>query len=107
MPYSYHVEFDMDPGRMNLLEVGGELETIAATLKALLPGEEGLVSSRTLYSLDRPEAVRVVFESEWEDWDDLVRHREGELDEYKYVTAWAPPAVTGPVNQRTYGETGI
>lgn len=107
MPYTYHVEFDMDPGRMKLLEVGGELETIAATLKALLPGEEGLVSSRTLYSLDSPEAVHVVFESEWEDWDDLMLHREGQLDEYKYVTAWAPPAVTGPVNKRIYGETGI
>jgi hypothetical protein len=108
MPYSYHVEFDMTPDGIEYLEVGRELETIAATLKSVLPGEPGLVTSRTIYSLDREDYIHVIFESLWEDWDDLVRHRQGELDEYKYITRWAPPLlVKGVVSARIYGQAGI
>lgn len=107
MPYTYHVEFDMPPGGMDLFQVGRELEIVAATLKSVLPGETGMVTSRTLYSLDRPDSVHVIFESLWEDWDDLVRHREGDLDEYKYVTQWVPYSITGPVTAHIYGQAGI
>lgn len=108
MPYTYHVEFDMTPDGVEYLEVGRELETIAATLKSVMPGEPGNVTSRTMYSLDRPDHIHVIFESLWEDWDDLVQHRDSELDEYKYVTRWMPPGIaSGLVTQRIYGQAGI
>ena len=107
MPYTYHVEFDLAPDQARLLEVGGDLEVIAATLKTRLPDEAGMVSSRTLYSVDRPGAVHVIFESLWEDWDDLEAHREGPLDEHKYVSEWAPPGAAGPMSTHVYRQTGI
>ena len=58
-------------------------------------------------ALDRPDSVHVIFESLWEDWDDLVQHREGDLDEYKYVTRWVPYSITGPVTTHIYGQAGI
>lgn len=106
MPYTYHVEFDIAPDHLRLLEVGGELEVIAATLKTRLPDEAGMISSCTLYSVDRPGTIHVIFESLWENWDDLEGHRDGELDEHKYVTQWGP-AVTGPVTAHVYRQTGI
>ena len=107
MPYVYHTVFDMDPSQMSQLEVGAEIEIIAATLRSIMPGDHGHIHSRTMYSLDRPDRVHVIFESLWEDWDDLVAHREGEHDEYTYVTRWAPQTVTGPVTTHVYGEVGI
>ena len=107
MPFVYHTEFDIDASKLELFEVGSELELIAATLKSVLPGEVGYVSSHTLYSLDRPAAVRVIMESMWETWEDLVKHREGDYDEAKYVAEWAGDVARDEIVGHTYRQAGI
>ena len=91
MGYIYEMEFDISQNQMELLRVGEALEVGLGYLRALLPGEPGFVTSRAYYSIDTPDNVHVVFQSLWEQWEDLVRHRNHSyLDEDKMLMRFKP-----------------
>lgn len=74
MPYVYEVSFDIDPSEMSELEVGHRLLRTLSYLRVRLPGRRGFILSEALYSVDDPNTTKVIFRSEWSDWDDIQEH---------------------------------
>ena len=107
MPYVLHTEFQITPVDMRLLEVGSELEVIASTLKSILPNQHGHIWSHAIYSMERPDMVRIIFESKWEEWDDLIDHRDSDLNEAAYLQEWAADILKTPLRAYTFGQIGI
>ena len=105
MPYVYEVSFDLDPKRLDELEIGQSLERVIGYLKIRLPVERGFVRAHAVYSVDDPEKARVVLRSEWSDWSDVRDHRNSALvedrvlEEFEHLT---PEQIT----IRTYAEVG-
>lgn len=90
MAYVYEVSFDISSKQMELLKIGSSLERVLGYLRTTLPGELGYVTSRALYSLDSDEDTHVVFQSEWNSWEDLDRHIKSSLLENKVLKEFAP-----------------
>jgi hypothetical protein len=86
MAYTYEISFDISSEQMGQLEIGNALERGLGYLRTLLPGEAGFMYARALYSLDRAEMTHIVFHSVWENWEDLLAHREHYLEEKRLLT---------------------
>ncbi|WP_417808758.1 hypothetical protein [Thioclava sp.] len=86
MAYVHQVSFELAPDRVGDLKIGASLERVIGYLRALLPNETGYVTSRAMFSIDSGEPTRVVFQSVWQDWDDLVAHRSSQVMEEKTLT---------------------
>lgn len=105
MPYVYEVSFDLDPGKLDELEIGASLEHVVGYLKIRLPVERGFVRAHAVYSVDDPATTRVVLRSEWSDWSDIRAHRESALvedrvlEEFEHLTPQQ-------IRIRTYAEVG-
>jgi len=90
MAYVYEVSFDIDSDKMNQLKIGASLERILGYLRTLLPSEQGYVTSRALYSLESEDTTHVIFQSEWQEWEDLKRHVSSSLLEDKVLKEFDP-----------------
>ena len=91
MAYIYQIEFDITPEQAKLLEIGAALEGALGYLKALLPSEDGFITARAMYSLTHKELIHLIFQSEWEYWEDLEKHRtKSYLDEDKLLENFRP-----------------
>jgi len=88
--YIYQVSFELKPEQMSELRIGAGVERVLSYLRALLPEEVGYLSSRAAYTLERSTGILVVFESEWETWEDLVAHRNSALAETKVLAEFRP-----------------
>lgn len=106
MPYVYEVGFDIAPEQMDELQVGKSLRRTASYLKARLPGRPGFIAASAEYSVDDPSATRVVFRSEWSDWEDVEQHRDSSLLEDKVLKEFDPHVKPEALTVRTYAKVG-
>jgi quinol monooxygenase YgiN len=90
MAYIYQVSFDIRPDQMDELRIGGALERVLGYLKTLLPVEDGYITARAMSSLDVSDWTHLVFESIWENWQDLEKHRNSQLSENKILSEFEP-----------------
>jgi quinol monooxygenase YgiN len=104
MAYIYQVSFDIRPEQMSELQVGASLERVLAYLRTLLPSEVGYMTARAMYSVDVPDRTHLVFESVWEDWDDLENHRGSSISEDKVLTEFRPYVELQDLTARVYEE---
>jgi hypothetical protein len=70
---------------MSSLEIGSSLERVLGYLRTLLPSQEGFITSRALYSLEHDEKVELLFESVWENWENIQAHQDSALSEEKIL----------------------
>lgn len=104
MAYIYHVSFDIRPDQMTELEIGASLERVLAYLRSLLPSESGYVTSRAMHSVGLADRTHLVFQSVWQDWDDLERHRQSSLAEDKVLKEFEPHVALDDLTVRVYEE---
>ncbi len=90
MAYIYQVSFDIRPDQMNELQIGAALERVLGYLRALLPSQSGFMSARAMYSLDMSDRTHLIFQSVWQDWDNLDEHRRSSLSEDKVLLEFQP-----------------
>ena len=75
MPYVYELTFDIpSEGIAEIDRVGASLDRVVAYLRAIVPDFEGYMGSRAMFSIDKPDAVTVRFETVWEGWRDAEGH---------------------------------
>jgi hypothetical protein len=89
MAFVYQVAFDLHPEQMSELAIGASLERVVGYMRSVLPSHAGYVSSRAMNSVESVGSIRVVLESVWETWDDLVAHRTSQLAETKVLSEFA------------------
>lgn len=106
MAYVYQISFDIRPDQMNELEIGASLERVLGYLRTLLPAGPGYVTARAMNSLDIPGKTQVVFQSVWENWDDLGSHRQSSLAENKVLTEFQPHVSLQDLSVHSYEEVG-
>jgi hypothetical protein len=91
MAYIYQITFDIHPDQMGELQIGSSLERTLGYLRTLLPSEVGFITIRVARAVE-PEGkeIRIMVESEWDYWDELVRHRKSNLAEEKVLQEFEP-----------------
>jgi hypothetical protein len=104
MAYIYHVGFDIDADQMTELEIGSSLERVLGYLRTLLPAERGFITSRAMRSIGLPGRSHLVFQSVWEEWEDVERHRESSLAEDKVLKEFEPHVVLDDLTRQIYEE---
>lgn len=107
MPYVYEVAFDIKPEQMSELQVGRSLRRTASYLKSRLPGRAGFIAAEAEYSVDDPDVTRVVFRSEWSDWEDVEEHRASSLLEDKVLKEFDPQIGASDMTVRAYAKVGF
>jgi hypothetical protein len=75
---------------MNQLEIGAPVERTLGYLKTLLPSDDGFITARAMYSLDRKDETHLVFETVWNHWEDLRSHQDSFLSEEKVLSEFEP-----------------
>jgi hypothetical protein len=105
MAYVYQTEFDIRHEQMNLLEIGAALERALGYLRTLLPSETGYITARAMYSLTHDEYTHIIFQSEWDYWEDLENHRlHSYLDEDKLLVHFQPHVDLANLTTHIYSE---
>jgi hypothetical protein len=104
MAYALQVDFNIRADQMNELEIGSSLERVLGYLRTLLPNEPGYVSTRALFSLDTPGRTHLIFQSVWQNWEDVIRHRESALAEGKVLLEFQPHVELEDLTIHTYKE---
>ena len=103
MAYIYQVAFALRPEQTDQLEIGAPLERSLGYLRARLPGEPGFVTARAMRSIVRGD-VRIVLETVWEEWDDIVRHAASPMAEDKILEEFEPHVRPDQLDVRLYEE---
>lgn len=104
MAYIYEVSFDIDSENINQLKIGASLERVLGYLRTLLPGEPGYVTSRAMYSLDSEDITHIIFQSEWQNWEDLNQHVSSSMMEKKVLQEFDPHVRMEHLTSRTLNE---
>jgi hypothetical protein len=104
MAYVYEVSFDIHSDQLEALRIGASLERILGYLRTLLPSEMGYITARALYSISSDESTHIIFMSEWEEWEDLDRHRNSPLLEDKIILEFDPHIQLKHLDKRIYNE---
>lgn len=104
MSYVYEVSFDIDSNMMNYLKIGSSLERVLGYLRTLLPSVEGYVTSRALYSLDNEETTHVIFQSEWQEWENLKLHMASAMLESKVLEEFDSQVKLEHLKSRAFNE---
>lgn len=104
MAYIYQVAFDIKPDQMTELEIGSSLERVLGYLRTLLPAERGFITSRAMRSVGLRESVHLLFQSVWEEWEDVQRHRESSLSEDKVLKEFEPHVALEGLTSQIYQE---
>jgi heme-degrading monooxygenase HmoA len=90
MAYTYQVKFKIKEEQREQLRIGANLEKIIGYLRTLLPGEPGFISVRGMHSMNIPGPTRVVVQSTWDLWEDLLLHQKSGLAEQKVLVEFGP-----------------
>jgi hypothetical protein len=106
VPYIYEISFDIPAERIDELQMGHSLQRVLGFLRINLPGQPGNVTSGAWYSLDDATKTRVVFFSEWANWEDLTAHRDSALFEDKVIAEFEEHIGPGDLTHRVYAEVG-
>jgi hypothetical protein len=104
MAYIYEVSFDIGSDQLETLKIGASLERVLGYLRTLLPQEMGYITTRSMYSLSSEETTHIVFMSEWQEWEDLDRHRKSPLLEDKIILEFDPHIQLEHLTKRIYNE---
>jgi hypothetical protein len=106
MAYIYSISFDIGPDQMSQLEIGASLERTLAYLRALLPSSEGFISARGMYAMTPGEdgEIDLMFNSLWDQWEDLDAHRKSSLAENKILLEFEPHVELDDLRVRIYEE---
>jgi hypothetical protein len=91
---------------MTELQIGSSLERVLGYLRTLLPAERGFITSRAMRSIGLPRKVHLMFESVWEEWEDVERHRESSLSEDKVLREFEPHVTLDDLTSQIYEEVG-
>lgn len=104
MAYIYQVGFDVRPDQMSELEIGASIERVLGFLLTLLPNEEGYITARAMHSIDNGEAVTLVVESMWDNWEEFEKHANSAMVEDKVLLEFDPHIDRGSLRRRVYEE---
>jgi hypothetical protein len=104
MAYLHVVNFDINSDQLDALKIGASLERVLGYLRTLLPGEIGYITARAFYSVESDEVTRIVFLSEWEEWEDLQKHEKSSLVEDKIIKEFDPHIKLEHLTSRIYNE---
>jgi heme-degrading monooxygenase HmoA len=75
---------------MSELEIGASLERVLGYLRTLLPSQDGFITSRALHSLEQANKIELLFESVWDNWENVQAHRDSALSEEKIFLEFGP-----------------
>ena len=104
MAYIYQVSFEISHGQMDQLRIGAALERTLGYLRTLLPNQPGFVTARAMYRLDTPGRTHLVFQSTWDQWEDLQSHQSSELAEQKVLSEFKPHVALDDLTVHIYEE---
>jgi hypothetical protein len=104
MAYIHVVNFDISSDQLDALRIGASLERVLGYLRTLLPSETGYITARAFYSVENDEVTRIVFMSEWEEWEDLEQHQKSPLLEDKIIKEFDPHIKLEHLTSRIYNE---
>lgn len=104
MAYTYTIRFFIGPEQVSELEIGASLERVLGYLRTLLPSQEGFITSRALYSLEKEEKIELLFESVWDTWEAIQAHRDSALSEDKVLTEFGSHIQREDLTIRLYEE---
>ena len=90
MAYIYNISFDIQADQMSEIKIGGSLERVLGYLRTLLPGEQGYITSRALFSINEGSLRHIIFLSEWQTWEDISKHKQSNLIEDKILNEFSP-----------------
>lgn len=90
MAYIYQLSLEIPLRRADEIDLGQSLQLVLGYLRTLLPNEEGYITTRAAASCcPEGETVTVLFQSEWDHWEDLEAHRAKGLEEKKVLEEFA------------------
>ena len=104
MAYLYTIQLEIPSDQMDELRIGKALERVLGYLKTLLPSQPGYITARAFHSVEFENEVQIVFQSEWEEWEDLENHRDSKLIEDKVIKEFAPHIKVEHLETSIYGE---
>ncbi len=103
--YTIELSFRIPSSRIDqLVGIGNSIERGIGYMRALLPSEKGFVTARAMYSIDDADTTLVVFQSVWDEWEDLENHRQSYLDERRLIGEFEPALDVQNVSMRIYSE---
>ncbi len=103
--YTIELSFLIPSSRIEqVIGIGNSIERGLGYMRALLPSEEGFITARAMYTIDKKETTLVVFQSVWDEWEDLQNHRNSFLDESRLIREFEPALDVQNVNIRIYAE---
>ena len=104
MAYTYQVSFEIEHDQLEQLRIGAALEKILGYLRTLLPNQAGYISARALFSLDIPNKTHLLVQSTWDQWEDLLAHRNSGLAEQKVLSEFRPHVTLEDLSVNVYEE---
>ncbi len=105
--YIYQTQIELTQAQAGQLDMGEEIEALAATVRLQLPGQRGLVGALEMHSFDEDAPVRVIFQSVWEGWSDLQRHLDSGLNAQRMLEDWGEGYLTKPPESQVFRQIGV
>jgi hypothetical protein len=105
--YIYQTQIELTQDQAGELDMGEEIEALAASIRWGLPAQPGLVSALEMHSFDEEAPVRVIFQSVWETWSDLQRHLGSNLDAQLLLESWGESFLTKPPESQIFRQIGV
>jgi heme-degrading monooxygenase HmoA len=90
MAYIYQVNFSIEHDQMEQLRIGANLEEVLGYLRTLLPNMPGFITARAMFSVDLPGKTHLIIQSIWDQWEDLLAHKESNLAEQRILKSFQP-----------------
>jgi len=104
MAYIYEVSFFLDRDQQEQLSIGRSFEKVIGYMRVLLPDQPGYISARAYYEVNPSAKSRVIFFSEWENWDDCSTHVQSSVVEDKVLLEFNPHIQDEHLEKRIYRE---
>lgn len=105
--YIYQTQIELTQEQAAQLDMGEEIEALAASVRLELPAQPGLVSALEMHSFDEDAPVRVIFQSVWESWSDLSQHLESGLNAQRMLEEWGEGYLTAPPKSQIFRQIGV
>lgn len=105
--YIYQTQIELTQEQAGQLDMGEEIEALAASVRLELPGQPGLVSALEMHSFDEDAPVRVIFQSVWENWSDLRRHLDSQLNAQRMLEEWGEGYLAKPPESQIFRQIGV
>lgn len=104
MAYTYQLGFKIKEEQMEMLRIGSNLEKVIGSLRTMLPGEPGFISARGMHTVYNSGSIRVLVQSSWEQWDDLLLHQRSGLAEQKVLAEFGPDVIFDDLHVQIFKE---